>query len=275
MKKSKVKKLKSWLVDEAGVDIEAYKNEQITEKVAEFMTFPMYAGKTIGKPPLIALIITFILIYILKSYFELPFYAPQLIIFAFFALITTVYNGLVWGLIKFVEAFVQDINELVALSVSQTQTVLSDIQTGKIASNRANQQHLKLSDIFNGVLFLVILPTATNFVTKKIPLIGWLIAGIIKKVFQAFSIITGAQTSDKKNQKLKEDPQVSLNGIQNTGNVEKFYESSFEKLSTLEKKVDHISHKIANGVNLPLKVYLLFSLGFALLFLYGIYYFLF
>ncbi|NOZ08021.1 MAG: hypothetical protein GXO91_03975 [FCB group bacterium] len=172
---SDLKALDSKIQKELGIDLKAYRDKEMIDKIINLISFPTYAMRMIFIPVAIALILFGLgLAFLSLTPLGLLFYfIPGLILF-FFA-------GLLSGLLLLNFRMKKDIHEIMQYALDLVKRAVEDMKlTGNM--NRDNRKQV-YGMLFTGIVHLIILPTITHAISDKIPIFGSLINRIVKRIF--------------------------------------------------------------------------------------------
>lgn len=154
-----------------SIDLNNYKNKEVSVKIGELIVFPEYLVKNI----LIGILIGFF-IFIL-SFLFLDFSLVNKIFYIFLGLILWSISGICFGLILFLLKLKFDLNIIFSYAFSLTESIIGDIfKLGK----KLNKE--EILELFKAVVTVVLLPSLSDAISNRIPLIGNLINNSIKKI---------------------------------------------------------------------------------------------
>lgn len=254
MKKQAITRLKKTLLTKTGLDFENYRNPEVMETIADIIIFPIYAAKSVLLPfviLLLTLIGSCILFTVLdKSYFG---------IFLFFlvGLISCIFNGIPLGAINFVRQLTGDIGNIIGLSLEQSQRIVQDIEEVHRKAKDKEFEYPKISEVIAGVIYIVILPTVTEIISKRIPKVGKMVSWVISKVMNAIAekMIGISDHSERLQEKAAQaDAEENAEGAvvsaeEQTG--KSYYTKSINVLGKIKEKTDRITGGIIKVVSSP------------------------
>ncbi len=169
--KESVEKLNETLLKKTGIDFASYKKPELLGSITDLILFPKYAFFCVIKP----IIIIFLLI-IFSSIISV-FYGK--IIFAvllfFIGLTFGLLNGISFGVSLFVKRISDDIQNIFKLSLDLVKNILSDLETTYSKAKNGEFKFPKISEIIYGVFYIIVLPTVTSVINKKIKFVGGII----------------------------------------------------------------------------------------------------
>ena len=177
---AELKKLSNSLHTKTGVDFSAYVNKEMMESVGELILFPKYILQLcLGTIALSAC--TFFLISTAWAYWNGFLISGTFI--TLFSLILGALNGIIMIPAVSVHRIKTDLSEIGDFVIDQTIRLLDDIETVADFSNHPEREWPKLTEIFQGVAYLIVLPSLLPVIAKKIPFIGRGIAWVVKRLF--------------------------------------------------------------------------------------------
>ena len=130
------------------------------------------------------------------------------------------FDGVFKGLINFANRIKEDVSEILKLVVDIILTMIDDMN--KIAVDKIDKMP-SLSEMFSGISFIIVIPTANNIIRKKIPFIGGLISSIfnifIEKLTDKVADILNIITNSKKIEKVERTQnQMAKTGVMKINN---------------------------------------------------------
>ena len=175
MKETKPDALAENFETRTGIDLRNYKKPELLDLISDLLTFPIYAGKSIIIPLLIYLVVTIILAVLVTGYFST-------IAAIIFIPVFSVLNALTTAALLFIFRLRKDMTEAVGAGLSLTKEVTKDVRNVQLKRENKSFSFPSFAEIFNGVMRVVIVPSIITVVKKKIPLIGGLFSGLIRKL---------------------------------------------------------------------------------------------
>lgn len=214
-----------------SIDLNKYKNKEVSVKIGELIVFPEYVVKNILIGGLVGSV-TFIL-----SFLFLDFSLINRIIYIFLGSILWSITGIFFGLILFLLKLKLDLNKVISYAFSLTETIIDDVfKLGKKLNKK------EILELFKAVVTVVLLPSLSDAISNRIPLIGNLINNSIKKII------------NKTVKKVKFDSDE--NDVKNsTTSIEFNSKNSIEKLKIKSIGLINSSLKI---IQFPIRVISLF-----------------
>jgi hypothetical protein len=176
MKPEQIQKINEGLLKKTGVDFSRYRNSELTDTIANAVTFPLYFARSVSRPVGLFLAATVLAILFVESGFYKTF-------LTFPGLILAIVNGFLLGLVLFVRRIRNDMDKVFSISADISLQVVRDI--GAVRSNLESGalEFPSLLEIFQGVNAVIVLPTVVRILDRKIPLFGGLAARITEKFF--------------------------------------------------------------------------------------------
>jgi len=176
MKPEQIRKINDGLLQKTGIDFSRYRNPELSDTIANALTFPLYFARSVFRPVGLFLAATILAIVFADSGFYKTF-------LTFPGLILAIVNGFLLGLVLFVRRIRNDMDKVFSISADISLQVTRDI--GALSSNlkAGTVEFPSLLEIFQGVNAVIILPTVVRVLDRKIPLFGGLAARITEKFF--------------------------------------------------------------------------------------------
>lgn len=158
-----------------GVDLRDYQRPEIAELIGDLITFPFYAIKSVIIPLLIFLPITIILAFLVTGY-------TQTIIAIIFIPLFSIANALTVAAILFLFKLRKDITAALKAGMDLSKEVTKDVRNVYVLRENDAFGFPTFAEIFRGVMYVVIVPITISVIKKKIPLIGGLFSGLIRRL---------------------------------------------------------------------------------------------
>lgn len=178
MKAEKVQAINDELRRKTGVDFSRYRNQELTDTVANALTFPLYFVRSLTRPVGLLLAATIIAIGLADSGLFKAF-------LGFPGLLLAIANGVSLGLVLFVHRIRNDMGQVFSLSAELSMQVFNDIGAAQARLKHGPESFPGLLEIFQGVNAIIILPAVIRVLDRKIPLLGGLAARITERFFSA------------------------------------------------------------------------------------------
>ncbi len=158
-----------------GVNLEDYRRPEIAEFISNILTFPIYAGKYIIIPLFIYLIITSILALLVTGYFST-------LVAIILIPVASIINALTTAAIPFIFRLRSDITQAVSAGLGLTKEVSEDVRNVYLKKKNNTLEFPGFGETFRGVMHVVIVPTIIAVLKRKIPLIGGLFSGLVRRL---------------------------------------------------------------------------------------------
>ena len=174
-KKVDRQKLASELKHELGIDLEEYAKPEVIDNFISLLVFPRYAVSTLRTPVVVAL-----LLYI-SGYWLLDLSGLWAVLYAPLGLVLFLVNGLLFGILLLLSRIKNDLLGILSYSLDITRAALSDISYAGQAVKKMGLKDV-LRTLFKGIIHVVVIPTVSHAITKKVPLIGSLIGALTASI---------------------------------------------------------------------------------------------
>jgi hypothetical protein len=158
-----------------GVDLEVYRRPELAEMIGSLVSFPIYAGQYVIIPFLVYLIITIFLAYLVTG--ELA----TLLAIIFIPLFS-ISNALATAALLFLFRLRKDMTAAVSAGLGLTREVTEDLRNVHLKRQNNTLEFPGFGETFKAVMQVVIIPTVIAVIKRKIPLIGGLFAGLIRRI---------------------------------------------------------------------------------------------
>lgn len=246
--KADVHSLEEKIKNELHIDVRKYRDEKVAEDFMDILLFPKYFASWVL--PVIA--VSFVLY--LLGFFVVDLVNMEYLVYAILGFFLFMGTGLFLGLLLFVWQFKSDLVSVTDYTMNTMKTGLSDL--GQVYNSRTSKKGNILSLLFKGIIFVVTIPMMRKAVSKKIPLLGFVMVPLFSKVLGNLS----------ERVHFDEEPMQQTIGTK---------EPQSKLVQTYEKVVDKANSGVSNAlskairvVQLPLQVGFVISLLFLLGFLY-------
>lgn len=176
MRQEQIRTINGELLRKTGVDFSQYRNRELTDTVANAITFPIYFARSVSRPVGLFLLVTLVAIIAVDSGWFKAF-------LGFPGFVLAVINGILLGLVLFVRRIRADMEKVFTLSADLSLQVVRDIGTARANQNSGSMEIPGLLDIFRGVNAIIVLPTVLQVLDRKVPLFGGLAAGVTRRFF--------------------------------------------------------------------------------------------
>ena len=158
-----------------GVDLRDYKRPELVDTVANLISFPIYAGKLLIIPLAIYFLLGLIPVFMVEGS------ARVIVAIVFIPLLGTA-NAVTTAAILLVIRLSEDISKALTAGLSLTAEVTSDVRNVYQKRDNRSLQFPTFAEIFNGVMYVVVVPTVVIVINRKVPLIGGLFSGLVRRL---------------------------------------------------------------------------------------------
>lgn len=180
-------------------------------------------------------------------------------LFFFIGLVLGLVNGLLLGIIMLIHRMSGDLGNIFSLALKQSQVVLTDMQSLKARAGQKNLQLPKVSEIFYGVLYIVILPGVLQIIEQKIPLVGGLVSATVTRFFGA--VFKGVErrlsASSQKDIATRESSDKPVAATQEQ--LQEYCDKGIRAVEGLQGIISKIIGTTVRIATLPFKLFLLIS----------------
>ena len=176
MKQEQIQRINDELLRKTGVDFSNYRNQELSDTIANALTFPLYFVRSVSRPVGLLVLATIIAIaWVDSGYFKTFLGFPGLVL--------AVVNGVLLGLVIFVRRIRNDMDKVFAISADISLQVVKDIGSAQAKMRDGSADFPSLLEIFQGVNAIVILPIIIRTLDRKIPFLGGLAARLTERFF--------------------------------------------------------------------------------------------
>jgi len=158
-----------------GIDFSRYRNPELSEAVANAVTFPLYLGRSLSRP-VGALLLLALLAFVLS---DSAFFRTLL---AFPGILLVIANGVLLGLVLFVRRIGSDLKTVFDISTDLCVQALRDIGTAR-SHAAARGGFPGALEIFQGLNAIVILPIVIETLDRKVPYLGGFVGKLTGRLF--------------------------------------------------------------------------------------------
>ncbi|WP_299104142.1 hypothetical protein [uncultured Tenacibaculum sp.] len=243
-----VRELDEKIKRELGIDVRKYRNEEVVASFSELISLPSYIVSWVIRPILFALLL------FIAGYYTLNLVHIEYLIYSIIGLVLYLFAGVSFGLLLLLIKMKKDIWSVVDYTLDIMKSAVKDLASVNNQITEENKKNV-LSLLFKGILHIVTIPMFTEIITSKIPIVGFLLSKLLKKVLVLIS--------DRL--KFEETDMLTSKETFTTGEsgVVKSYMITIESASKGLEKLTSFTFKIAR-----FPIILLFGLSFILLFLF-------
>ena len=191
--KTRAQGVKDSALKKLGVSLEKYKSPEFVEKIAEVIILPIYILPSFIKSISCALSISIglSLLYLFNRQSVLG-----LIFFAVLGIIFSIIVGFFFGITSLIRKAMQDLRSLISIALDILKNIVIDVQMAiktKMTDSAAVLDSIpKVTEILQEVMAVIIIPTVTEVLKKKIPSCGKFLSSIFEKIL---NFATSALTS--------------------------------------------------------------------------------
>lgn len=176
MKKTKLRQLGRKANNHLRIDYSKYEVDDAVATVAEALILPLYVGRSLIVPML-----GFLALYIMLA-FAAYSNGFQLLVYPPIAWILSLPLAILLGGLLLLRRIGQDLTTVFSCALDTSRKVYHDTLALR---HKARSEGLKASfhHVFQGVAFMIVLPSVHKVFERKLPLFGWLLAGVVDWVF--------------------------------------------------------------------------------------------
>ncbi|OAV42834.1 hypothetical protein [Lewinella sp. 4G2] len=174
--------LNAKILSEMGVDISAYRDQEVIDKLAELIVFPMYALESVLRP------IGLFLLFWIAGFWLWDLVHLEYLLYVIPGFVLFAVAGFFAGILYLSIRFRNDINSMLNYSMEILRNIVADVDKVNKGTNKANLQE-NLTLLFAGVLHIVTIPAAASIVAKKIPFIGGYVSGLLTRILRRIANI--------------------------------------------------------------------------------------
>lgn len=175
MKETKADVLAENFEMRTGVDLRDYRKPEIVDLISNLLTFPLYAGKSVVVPLLIYLVLTIILAVLVTGFFST-------VAAIIFVPVFSVLNALTTAALLFIFRLRSDITGAIGAGLSLTREVTQDVRNVQMKRESKTLSFPSFAETFQGVMRVVIVPAIITVIKNKVPLVGGIFSGLIRKL---------------------------------------------------------------------------------------------
>ena len=188
--------------NETGVDLKVYRRAELIEVIADLLSFPIYAGKYLIIPLVGFLLLTFVLSVIV--FFLDPTYVLTIIAVVLIPLVS-VFNSITTASLFFLFRLRDDMTKAISAGLDLTKEVAADIKKVYEKKDLKTLRFPGFGLIFQSVMYGIVIPVIGVVLDSKIPLIGGLFSGLIRRLADLTIGRTVKELDLKENDELPED----------------------------------------------------------------------
>lgn len=249
---SDLNQLDEAIQNELGIDIKKYRSKEIEENISELLSFLTYAIRAIQTPIFIAFLL------FVAGFFLLDLVHIEKLIYAVVGIGLFLTIGAVVGVLLLIWGIKNDVLEVINYSLNLTKTIQNDVGAVKTQMTDGEKER-KYQLFFKGVLHLVTIPIVTKIVAEKVPFVGGIFQGLIRKVLTAVA-------DNSLVFKLLLHSDILESG--STTAAIKDYENDAKAVHSFVATIDKAVSKVLRVVQFPLFIVLVVQVFILLVFLY-------
>ncbi len=248
--KKDVVALQEKIKTELGIDVSEYRNEEVAENFAELILLPQYVVSWVIRP------IIFILFIYFSGFKIFDLAHVEYVIYATIGFVLFLFFGISFGLVLLIFKMKKDIWGITDYSLDILKQSISDLSKVNGQINEENKKEV-LSLLFKGVIHIVTIPLFCEVIARRIPLIGFIISSVIKRILIVIS--DRLEFSEDKINDFVNNPDHPKNEVLSS------YVNTINSVSDTLESFVNFSFKI---VQVPIFIICFLSLSVLLLFLY-------
>lgn len=191
------------LKTDLGIDVSKYRNPEVAEKFVDLLVFPQFVLNWTIRPILISLFL-----YVLGFYL-LDLNAVSIVLYGILGFVLFLLNGLFVGILLVLWRLKKDIYSIIEYSLTIMKDCVKDLKQVNLSSSKEKKKE-NLSLIFLGVTHIVTIPMVNTALSNKVPLIGGIVNGVIKKPLRLVASKISFESEERANGKeiVSEDPKA-------------------------------------------------------------------
>ncbi len=251
MKKEAIALLKEKILQKTGINLEQYRNQDLVESIADLLLFPKYVLK-IMLTTMLGFFAAWVVLLLWANFQE----KIMLGFFGFWiGLVLVILNTLVFGMLRLMKSLEHDLNEILQLTVGAVQQVFKDFKNVKLQLKAHVFELPSVSEMLQGVLFAVMLPTLRGVIKKKVPVLGTPLAFLAEQVFTILGNQLASVVSKNENdlkEKIGAKAEILENEAKNT--VEGFADRGIQILEKVRKTTEKIVSPSMKIITFPIRM---------------------
>lgn len=173
--KRAARKLDKLTQEELGVDIKKYRDAEVEETVSDMFNFLTYAINAIKFPLFIGLGL------FITGFFALDLVHVENLIYGVFGIVLTLIVALMIGVLLIIWGIKSDVLEVIDYSLNLTKNIQKDTHAIQTQMTGEDKEH-KYQLFYKGVLHLITIPIVSSVIGKKIPFVGGVAEGLVRRV---------------------------------------------------------------------------------------------
>jgi hypothetical protein len=181
-KSSKYQKKLQEIAERSGIDFTRYRDPVLVDKIGKMLTIQLYAFKAIAVP-VMSLMLIFAAIGV---YAFISAKVMAGIIIMVIGIIPALLLGVLTGLIILMTTVKNDVNSIINLSIDTVKIILMDSNTAlQTKIQNISEPHInlpKISDVLQGVVLGIVLPSIQQIIVTKFSLLKVPLAYVFDKM---------------------------------------------------------------------------------------------
>jgi len=235
------RKLDKAIQEELGIDIKKYRDQEVEETIGDLLSFVGYAINAIKFP----LFIGFGLF--VAGFFVLDLVHIENLIYGIFGSILILITALMTGILLIIWGIKNDVLEVIDYSLNLTKNIQQDAHAVQSQITGEDKER-KYELFYKGVLHLITIPSVSGVIADRIPFVGRIAGGLVRRVL-------AAAADNKLVFKLLLKANIfELGGSENTA-IQKIAGGT-NRLRDLVEGIDHAVSKVLRVAQFPFVVVL-------------------
>ncbi len=251
MKQQAIALLKEKILQKTGIDLEQYRNENLVESIADILLFPKYVLK-IMLTTMLGFFVAWLVLLLWANF-------QEKILLGFFGFwlgfVLVILNGIIFGMLRLLKSLEHDLNEILQMTVGAVQQVFKDFKNVKLQLKAQVFELPSVSEMLQGVLFAVMLPTLRAVIKKKVPVFGTILAFLAEQVFTILGNQLAAVVNKSENdlkEKIGAKAEILEKEAKNT--VESFADRGIQTLEKVRKTTEKIVSPTMKIITFPIRM---------------------
>lgn len=253
--KKDIERLEKTIQEELGIDIAKYKDEEAIENFVDLLVFPKYVLNWAIRPVLITIVL------FIAGFFVIDLSGFEYLSYTVIGLTLFLLSGILAGLLFLIWKMKSDIWSVIEYSLDIMKSAVGDISHVKNQLTAQNSRDI-LALLFTGVIHVVTIPTLSEVIREKIPIVGGLINLLIRRIL---TVITDKVKFDE--DLISEDLSEDLSEPEHISKALDSYQKAISRATKGLDKILDISFGIAQfplmiilGLSLVILIFSIYSL---------------
>ena len=244
-----IDQLQTRIQEELGIDIQKYRNDEAVQDFFDLLVFPKYVLKWLIRPLGIAIVVFLI------GFFVFDINGFENVIYGIFGSTLFLVGGVLAGVIYVLWKMQKDIRGIIDYVLDVMKRVVDDVHSGTSKLKLGNRKDI-LALLFNGVMYCVAIPTVSEGIKARIPLMGGFMGMIARKILSAAARVVKVDDEEIESQEEEEASESRILGI---------YKSGIDRMSNGVESSVGVGFKV---VRLPFLILFVFISFFLMLLLW-------